>query len=218
MPQITIQKQLVSETETRKSYRALLLMFGTLIGILLLAQAVFASGVDDEKRLTFTVPSAPWSLTLPAKDFEIAENQVKPDGSAGYFFLTSEESHLNVSFYIEPVSRCKDSKACRDMVWKGGNPTWEKPKNFVSAEFGNISYFEFLIPKFRGQAVQQQNMYAEFVVDGYWVDLHISKVLYTPADHQLFEQLVKAVKFEAKPEKTANSTTSDKHRQRIRHA
>jgi hypothetical protein len=104
------------------------------------------------------------------------------------------------------------------MVWKGGNPAWEKPQNFVSSEFGNISYFEFLMPKFRGQPIQQQNMYAEFVVDGYWVDLHISKVLYKPAEHELFEQLVKAVKFEPKPEKTANLTISHKLCQRIRHA
>lgn len=209
---------LVSETETRKAYRALVGMLATLIAILLLAPAVFAVAAQEEKRLTFTVPGAPWSLTLPAKDFEIAESKLKPDGSAGYFFLTSEESHLNVSFYIEPVSECKDSKACRDMVWKAGNPGWEKPQNFVSSEFGSISYFEILIPKFRGQPIQQQNMYAEFVVDGYWVDLHISKVLYKPADHELFEQLVKAVKFEPKQEKTANLTITHQHRPRIRHA
>jgi hypothetical protein len=49
--------------------------------------------------------------------------------------------------------------------------------------------------------VKQQNMYAEFVVDGYWVDLHISKVLYEPKDHVLFEELVKSIKFEPKEEK-----------------
>lgn len=146
-------------------------------------------------------------MTLPAKDFEIAEREVKPDGSGAYFFLTSEQSHLNVSFYIEPASNCKDSKACRDMVWKLGNPAWEKPKNFVSSEIGDVSYFEFLVPSFRGQPVQQQNMYAEFVVDGFWVDLHISKVLYKPEDHSLFEQLVKAIKFEPKTvKKTAKLT------------
>jgi hypothetical protein len=39
-------------------------------------------------------------------------------------------------------------------------------------------------------------MYAEFVVDDFWVDLHISKVLYKPADHELFAQLVKAINFD----------------------
>ena len=37
-----------------------------------------------------------------------------------------------------------------------------------------------------------------FVIDGFWVDLHISKVLYTPRDHDAFDQVVKSVKFEPK--------------------
>lgn len=176
-------------------------MFSTLCGILLLAQTAFAAVSNEDKRLEFTVPAAPWTMTLRAADFVVAQRQVKPDGSAGYFSLTSEQSHLNVSFYIEPVSNCKDSKACRDMVLKGGNPAWEKPKNFISSQIGDVSCFEFLVPSFQGQPVQQQNMYAEFVVDGFWVDLHISKVSYKPEDHGLFEQVVKAIKFESKEKK-----------------
>ena len=41
-------------------------------------------------------------------------------------------------------------------------------------------------------------MYAQFVVDGYWIDLHISKPFYKKEDHVLFENLVKSAKFETK--------------------
>lgn len=172
-----------------------------LCGILLTVQVSFARGPLDEKRLTFTVPGAPWNMTLPAGDFVLAEKQEKPDGSGAYFYLSSEQSGLYVSFYIEPVSQCKDSKACRDMVRKQGNPAWEQPQNFISSQIGEVSYFEFLVPSFRGMPVKQLNMYAEFVVDGFWVDLHISKILYEPRNHVLFEALVKAIKFEPKEEK-----------------
>ena len=173
-----------------------------LCGILLASQAAFAVGSSAEKRMEFTVPAAPWTLTLPAANFKVAQREVKPDGKEGYFYLTDEQSHLNVSFFIEPVRNCTDSKSCRDMIWKAGNPMWEDPQNVVSAEIGDVSYFEFLMPHFRSMPFQQQNMYAEFVVDGFWVDFHISKVLYKPAEHELFEQLVKAVKFEPKKKKS----------------
>lgn len=169
-----------------------------LCGLLLAAQTAFAGGSGDGKRIGFTVPAAPWTLTLPAGDFVVAQREVKPDGTEGYFYLTSDQSHLNVSFFIEPVRKCKDSKSCRDMVWKAGNPSWENPQNFVSSQIGDVSYFEFLMPLFRGQPIRQQNMYAEFVVDGFWVDLHISKVLYKPEERKLFEDLVRAIKFEPK--------------------
>lgn len=187
-------------------------------GIVLIAQAAFAHGSFDEKRMSFTVPTAPWTMTLTAGNFVVEERRQKPDGSSGYFFLTDNTSHLNVSFYIEPVGSCKNSKACRDMVWKMGNPSWENPKNFVSSQIGDVSYFEFLIPSFRDQPVQQQNMYAEFVVEGFWIDLHISKILYKPEDHKLFEQLVKAIKFEPKPSRTASWINTRILRQRMSHA
>jgi len=165
------------------------------------AQGMAATNEDKEKRLSFTAPSVPWSLTIPARDFVVRQKQFKPDGRSAYFSLTSKEEMLNVSFFIEPADRCQDSKSCRDMVWKMGNPAWENPRNVVLAEIGEVSYFEFLIPSFRGQPVQQQNMYAQFVVDGFWVDFHISKVLYTPDERKLFETLVKAIKFEPKKKK-----------------
>jgi hypothetical protein len=36
------------------------------------------------------------------------------------------------------------------------------------------------------------------VQDGFWVDLHLSKVQYSERDHALFEAIVKSIRFEAK--------------------
>jgi hypothetical protein len=71
-----------------------------------------------------------------------------------------------------------------------------------------VSVLELMVPKFRGMDVRQQNVYAEFVVDGFWVDMHISKVLYKPEEHQLFERIIKAVKFEPKNQKQTLSQLS----------
>lgn len=169
--------------------------------VLVLVHATAVCRHLDEKRMSFTVPAAPWAMTLPADDFVLKQKKIKPDGRSGYFYIVDDQQHLNVSFFIEPVGACKDSKTCRDLVWKSGNPSWETPRNVVLSEIGDVSFVEFLMPSFRGQPIQQQNMYAQFVVDGFWVDLHISKVLYKPQEHELFERIVKSIRFE--PKKTA---------------
>ncbi len=169
----------------------------SLISVLFLMHSA-APGSTIQKRIGFTVPAAPWTMTLPADDFEVAQERIKPDGRAGYFYIVDEKQHINVSFFIEPVGKCKTSKSCRDMVWNAGNSNWENPQNIVSSEIGEVSIFEFMIPSFKGQPVQQQNMYAQFVVDGFWVDLHLSKVLYKAKDRELFERLIKAIRFEPK--------------------
>jgi hypothetical protein len=59
----------------------------------------------------------------------------------------------------------------------------------VQSEIGDVSYFEFFMPSFRCVPVKRQNMYAEFVTDGFRVDMHISKALYKPEEHELFERV-----------------------------
>ena len=182
----------------------LIKLCATFCVLLCLCQATVITRPLDEERIGFTVPAAPWTLTLPKAGLVVEKQQVKPDGRYGYFLLNDEKHKMTISFFIEPAVNCKDSKSCRDMIWKMGNPSWENPQQVVLSEIGDVSYFEFFMPTFRGVPVKQQHMYVEFVQDGFWVDLHISKVLYQPQEHELFERLIKAIKFEpksAKPQK-----------------
>ena len=156
---------------------------------------------SNDERIGFTVQAAPWTLTLPKAGLVIQQREAKPDGQSAYFSLVDNTRNINISFFIEPAKDCKDSKTCRDMVWKLGNPLWENPQNIVQSEIEGVSYFEFFMPSFQGVSLKQQNMYAEFVRDGFWVDLHISKVLYKPEDHKLFEAVIRSIKFEPKKQK-----------------
>ena len=123
--------------------------------------------------------------------------------SSGYFLLTDTKNDMTISLFIEPAVKCKSSKECRDMVWKMSNPSWENPQKVVLSENGDVSVVEFFMASYRSMPVQQQNMYAELVVDGFWIDLHISKTLYKAKEHELFERLVTSVKFEPKKEISA---------------
>lgn len=79
-----------------------------------------------------------------------------------------------------------------------GNPEWDNAQNVRLSEIGDISTLELLVPEFKRAPIRQQNMYAQFVRDGYWVDLHLSKVQYQDQDRDLFERMVKSVRFEHK--------------------
>lgn len=166
--------------------------------LLTLFQLSIASRALAEERIKFTVPAAPWRLTLPKGNLVVEQQQVSPNGRQGYYSMYDEKNKMSISFFIEPVKNCKDSKACRDMVWKLGNSSWENPQQVIQSEIAGVSYFEFFMPTFQGQPVKQQNMYAEFVKDGFWVDMHISKILYRAEEHELFEQVIKSVEFEPK--------------------
>jgi hypothetical protein len=177
--------------------------FSSFFILLLLCQTQVIAGSVDNKLISITVPAAPWTLTLPGDNLAIEDQQIKPDGQHGYFLITDSKNDMTISLFIEPAVKCKNSKECRDMVWKLGNPSWENPQKVVLSEIGDVSFVEFFMASYRSMPVKQQNMYVELVVDGFWVDLHMSKTLYTEKEHELFERLVKSIKFEPKKQISA---------------
>ena len=181
---------------------------------------VFAAAQTvSEDRVAFTTFEAPWMVSLDGRNLEIKQQEVKRDAQSGYFLLYNEKDNLTVSLFIEPAIKCKTSDECRDFVLKTGNPKWGKLQNVVKSKIGDFSYFEFFRPTVQNQPLQMLDMYAEYVADGYWVDLHMSKVLYKKADHLLFENLVKSVRFVSKSgEPTTDSDKSITTAQKVAEA
>jgi len=150
----------------------------------------------SDGKIAFTTASCPWELLLNGKHFTVEDQ--KPSNGGRYFLMRNDVDHITASLWIEPVDQCRTSKECRDMVLRLGNSAWGKYQDLVKAQIGDTSYFEFYRPSVLNQPLKMLDMYAEFVHQGYWVDLHLSKVLYTKADHVLFEKLVKSATFVSK--------------------
>jgi hypothetical protein len=153
------------------------------------SQASFVDGVD------LTTIKAPWTLRILGNDLDITEVQAKPDEQSAYFMMTSETTKLNVSVFIEPAVKCKTSEECRNYVLDVGNPAWGKFQDLAKSKIKDFHYFEFYRPEAMGKPLKMFDMYAQYVDRGFWVDVHISKVLYTKADHAIFEKVINAISF-----------------------
>jgi hypothetical protein len=150
-------------------------------------------------RLSFSIDPAPWVMTLPAAYVEVTEEKISSDGKLGYFAMKNYKSGIMVSFIIESANKCKDSASCRDLVYDFNMPLVKEPKKVKKYEIDQVAVYEYFMPSSEGVPVKQQNLYAEFVQDGFWVDMHISKSVYDPKEHDLLEEVVRSVKFEKKP-------------------
>jgi hypothetical protein len=146
-------------------------------------------------RPQLTAAGAPWVMTLPVEGFEVREQKQSADGRSEYYLLTNVTTGFTVSAFIEPAEKCSSSRECRDIIQKTACTKLGKTKNVRASEIGDVSTVECFVPKAQGVALEQQHVFAQYVVQGYWIDMHISKVRYTEADRAGFEQLVKGVSF-----------------------
>lgn len=178
--------------------------------LLLVVVCVFSAAAQDEfvNGVQVTTIKAPWTLRILGQDLDISEVKAKPDQASAYFMMSSDATKLNVSVFIEPVDKCRSAEACRDYVLGLGNPAWGTYQDLAKGKIGSASYFEFYRPEVQGRPVKMLDMYAEFVQDGYWIDMHISKVLYEKKDHGLFETVVNSTKFLSKTDKQTSSFDS----------
>lgn len=166
------------------------------VTILIVFQTFVSAQAVTKDQISLTTPEAPWTLIIDGNNLEIKTVQVKPGGA--YFLMFPDKDGLNISLFVEPADKCKTSDECRDFVLNTGNPRWGKFQDLAKSKIGDFSYFEFFRPEVQGQPLKMQDMYAEYVGNGYWVDLHISKVLYKKEDKLLFEKLVNSIKFVSK--------------------
>jgi hypothetical protein len=185
------------------------LFYATTAALLLYLSFHAQTKVQDSVRLTAV--GAPWDVVIEGGGLDIKQLGTKPGGA--YFLLYPSKDGLNISFYIEPAEQCKSSDDCRDFVLNAGNPAWGKFESLNKARFGQFSYFEFFRPVVMGQPLKMQDMYAQYVDKGYWVDLHISKVLYKKEDKLLFEKLMSSIKFVPK---TQQKSSADKDLEQIK--
>ena len=50
------------------------------------------------------------------------------------------------------------------------------------------------IPELADKDLNQSNINAHFVKNGYWVDIHMSKIFSTPKDETLFKEFVASIR------------------------
>lgn len=134
-------------------------------------------------------------LQFPEEGYKLKSEQHKADGLSHYYFFYNSTLDLNVSFFIEPVNKCTSSEECRGLYWQNPGPLVINPQGVHFFDLNGFSVVEFLVPMFKGMKVDQMNMSAHHVRDGFWVDLHISKVLYQPKDRTMFIDFISAISF-----------------------
>ncbi len=150
----------------------------------------------DDKRL-ISVEQFDWFVAFPDDNIEIKNMRIRGDHNGGYFLFGNKQNNLIVSFYIEPIvekellRNCVDSKCIRDIAWRELQPTLKDPKDIKLYEIGEVAIYEFILT----DQMRQKNLYANLYKDGYWIDVHISKLQFEEGEQALFTNFVKSISF-----------------------
>jgi hypothetical protein len=174
--------------------------------------SVATAGGGGAGTLSVSAPGAPWELRFPRDQWSL-QTKRRADGQADYYMFSNARTQLNMSFFIEPVTKCKTPSECRSHFWRNRGAEFGNPQSVAEFEENGFAVVRFLIPEIGGMRVDQLQYSAHTVRDGYWVDMRISKILAQKADEQRVSDFVRSVAFAQKSDagKTAGSYPLPEH-------
>ena len=147
-----------------------------LTALTLLWHAACAVEIDGP-ILSLSLPNLTWGLEIPAQGFVIQVAEIAPSGRAARFLAVNEMTGMTLSAFLEPAAAIGGSRECRDYYWKRMKDSPFKKEQIKIYESVGVPVVEYVVPEYRGVRVNQKNIYAYLVEGGYWIEVHISKII-----------------------------------------
>jgi tetratricopeptide (TPR) repeat protein len=184
-----------------------------LIGLLAVARpwlvnAQKPSAGSDAGRAVVSIPGKSWGVQMSLPGFKVKSNGLQQDGRA-YLLAENDKTGVTVSVTLEHGAAAQPSMGCKEDMQARVADTPQKRAMAAAAGFGNKTnvkiwqaedrwFLEYLIPTVKGAGgttvpINQQNRFACLVHEDVFVDVHVSKVDFHPADAKLIDAVFDSV-------------------------
>jgi hypothetical protein len=186
-----------------------------LLTVVFLCTAVSASSYagqsDPPKPLEVTLPSLPWRLVLDAPGFTQRINEIQ-QGGRRYFLADSDTNHFAVSVFLEPTATSPPPGECeRSLKATAARnvPASTTPLPGVRyRKNGDMQILEYTLSS-EGVPLKQRNIFACIPREDAYIDIHISKVLFTDADQPAVDKLLQSFRIVPRDSSAAVASTTD---------
>ncbi len=146
------------------------------VSLLLSSSVVQAETRQVDKEIEFFVPATSFKVSMPKEDWELKQEKNRPNGGGAYYLLTSNSRALNFSVFLDKTNQCASGETCRNNFWSNPAPLFKSAKDTKMYEENGFHVIQFYLDNPGGLPIKQTNISAHTYRDGFWVDVHISKV------------------------------------------
>src|SRR5438094_378308 len=145
--------------------------------------------------ITVSLPGKSRMLEINAPGFKTETSRTEPDGRR-YVEATNSVSGVILSAFFSYIDPSEKSVSCRNSLpqWTARN-MWLRPTGIKSSKLGEAEMVEYLIPEVHGKPIEQKNVFACLAEDGFFADIHVSKVQFKPDEESMLISIVKAAHF-----------------------
>jgi hypothetical protein len=135
------------------------------------------------------IPGKNWAveIELPSS-FAIEAPEISSDGERAKLAGRDQTTGLQLSLFLEKAATEGDAKVAREYYWKRMQASPLKMEEVRFSDRNGAAVLEYVVKE-----AKWKNMNLYLSHDGYWLDLHISKILFHSADQAYFDTILNNV-------------------------
>jgi hypothetical protein len=141
------------------------------------------------------VPGRPWRIELDLPGYALEQVEFSTRRTMVRLFANHPETGVITSAFLEPDANGWTAVQYRE--WSCGRAIEFCKTNVTRSERGNLALIDYDVlppPGESGTEWTQRVRHVYLIHDGYWVDVHISKLAFEPADAALFDAISDSIR------------------------
>lgn len=166
-----------------------------IIGLIILIQFSF-NLIGETSKIQLL--NEDWFLNIDLSNYKIKKNERSEKDKYLNILAMNENTGYTISIYFEPHSNGNNSLATREYYINNLNKSPLKRSQEKKHEESYKAIYEYLIEEYNGVPLNQKNINIYIATNNIWIDIHISKVLYTKEDENIFNNFINSISIEKK--------------------
>jgi hypothetical protein len=157
------------------------------------AGAAYAQCATD--RLVVALPRASWAVEIRTPGFTVQKDDVAPDGTQRYVYAVGPDGAVPLSVRLQRAPEVPTPEACRVEGWdrlRTGSPF--RMDDVRMSQTGQFAILEYIVKEVKGLPIEQKNLHGFLAKDDVCVEIHVSKVRFTPADRPALAAILKSAR------------------------
>lgn len=145
--------------------------------------------------IRLALPGEPWMLELPAPGFAISQYERPASGGRCYVLAVDRSVGATLSILLDRIPQATSAAACRNHYWTAlqARTPLAMEEIRVSAASDPVT-LEYMVRSVRDVRIDQKHVNLYLARGGACVDVHLSKVRFSPTEDAYFRGLIGSVR------------------------
>ena len=171
-----------------------------ILSFLLLCSIALPSFSEEMQVIPVYFPDESWALLVDKYSYVLDKYDISDDNKQVYAIAFDQDAGVMMSIFMEKVKEKGTALDVRKKYFELAEKSPIKKSGIKMTEAKDKAMVEYMVEEYDGKKLDQKNVNIYMAQGDAWIDVHLSKANYKPADESLFDRIKNTLRIKEKYE------------------